>query len=78
MRLLITGGAGFIGSNLTRLAHGMGHDILIFDKLTYAGNHKSLSDLDGKKALILLKVISVTRQQYAVLSQHLSQMPLCI
>ena len=53
--MLITGGAGFIGSNLTRLAHGMGHDILIFDKLTYAGNHKSLSDLDGKKGFNFIK-----------------------
>lgn len=49
MRLLITGGAGFIGSNLARLAHGLGHDILVIDKLTYAGNRASLSDLEGKK-----------------------------
>jgi len=48
MRLLITGGAGFIGSNLVRLAHGLGHEVLVVDKLTYAGNRASLSSLEGK------------------------------
>ena len=55
MRLLITGGAGFIGSNLARLAHGLGHDILIIDKLTYAGNQASISDLEGKKGYQFIK-----------------------
>ena len=55
MRLLITGGAGFIGSNLARLAHGLGHDILVVDKLTYAGNRASLSDLEGKKGYRFVK-----------------------
>ncbi len=48
MKLVITGGAGFIGSNLARLAHGLGHQVLVVDKLTYAGNHSSLADLEGK------------------------------
>jgi dTDP-glucose 4,6-dehydratase len=45
MRLLITGGAGFIGSNLVRLALQQGHRVLNVDKLTYAGNLNSLSDI---------------------------------
>jgi dTDP-glucose 4,6-dehydratase len=48
MKLLITGGAGFIGSNLARLAHGEGHEIVVVDKLTYAGNLSSLADLQDK------------------------------
>jgi dTDP-glucose 4,6-dehydratase len=48
MKVLITGGAGFIGANLTRLAHGLGHQVLVIDKLTYAGNRSSLSDREGK------------------------------
>lgn len=47
MRILITGGAGFIGSNLVRLAVRRGHEVLNIDKLTYAGNPASLADLDG-------------------------------
>ncbi len=49
-RLLVTGGAGFIGSNFTRRAVGQGHDVVVLDKLTYAGNKENLRDLlDGKK-----------------------------
>ena len=54
MHLLITGGAGFIGSNLTRLAHSLGHAVTVVDKLTYAGNRTSLADLDGKTGFTFL------------------------
>lgn len=47
MRVLITGGAGFIGSNLVRLAIESGHTVLNVDKLTYAGNLASLKDIDS-------------------------------
>lgn len=45
MKLLITGGAGFIGSNLVRWMLRSGHEVLNVDKLTYAGNLNSLSDV---------------------------------
>lgn len=47
MRLLVTGGAGFIGSNFIRLALLQGNDLEIvnFDKLTYSGNLENLADL---------------------------------
>ncbi|MBM3869189.1 MAG: NAD-dependent epimerase/dehydratase family protein, partial [Verrucomicrobia bacterium] len=48
MKFLITGGAGFIGSNLARIAHGQGHEVVVVDKLTYAGNLSSLADLLSK------------------------------
>ena len=42
MRILVTGGAGFIGSALVRHLIGMGQDVLVIDKLTYAGNLASV------------------------------------
>jgi len=46
MNILVTGGAGFIGSNLVRLlVLTTGHHVLNVDKLTYAGNRHSLDDL---------------------------------
>lgn len=48
MRILVTGGAGFIGSNLVRLLIRNGHTVLNVDKLTYAGNLQSLQDVAGE------------------------------
>ncbi|RGP40252.1 CDP-paratose 2-epimerase [Altererythrobacter insulae] len=38
MKLLVTGGAGFIGSAVIRRAIGLGHHVLNLDILTYAAN----------------------------------------
>jgi dTDP-glucose 4,6-dehydratase len=46
-RYVVTGGAGFIGSNLVRYLIGLGHHVLNIDALTYAGNLQSLSDIQG-------------------------------
>ena len=47
--LLITGGAGFIGSNFVHhwLAHTREGRVVVFDALTYAGNIDNLTDLEG-------------------------------
>ena len=45
MKILVTGGAGFIGSNFIRqlLALDRGYSVVNFDKLTYAGNLANLA-----------------------------------
>jgi dTDP-glucose 4,6-dehydratase len=45
MRLLVTGGAGFIGSALVCRAVRAGHDVLTVDKLTYAGRLEALAEV---------------------------------
>ncbi len=48
--LLVTGGAGFIGSNFVRLilAERPGVKLVNYDALTYAGNMESIADLTGR------------------------------
>ncbi|XZE34043.1 dTDP-glucose 4,6-dehydratase [Pirellulaceae bacterium SH501] len=48
MRLFVTGAAGFIGSNLCHRLIKNGHNLLAFDKLTYAGNRRSLAALESQ------------------------------
>lgn len=47
-RILVTGGAGFIGCNFVHFLVNEGHDVAVLDKLTYAGNMKSLDDVKNK------------------------------
>jgi dTDP-glucose 4,6-dehydratase len=49
MRLLVTGGAGFIGSNFARyIVSNTDWEVLVYDKLTYAGRLENLHDVMDK------------------------------
>jgi dTDP-glucose 4,6-dehydratase len=45
-RMLVTGGAGFIGSALVRRLVAAGHEVCTLDALTYAGTRTSLREVD--------------------------------
>jgi len=45
VRMLITGGAGFIGSEFVRQAVRKGHRVVVVDKLTYAGDLERLNEV---------------------------------
>ncbi|GLK54051.1 dTDP-glucose 4,6-dehydratase [Methylopila capsulata] len=47
MRLIVTGGAGFIGSAVVRLAVREGHDVLNIDALSYASSLANVAEVSG-------------------------------
>ena len=46
MKVLVTGGAGFIGSHFVKRLRAAGEDAVVLDKLTYAGNPANLEGTD--------------------------------
>lgn len=54
-RLLVTGGAGFIGSNFVHyVVKNTTHDVVVLDKLTYAGNEASLEGLPSDRVKLVV------------------------
>jgi dTDP-glucose 4,6-dehydratase len=50
-RVLVTGGAGFIGSNFVHrlLAHASGAHVVVLDALTYAGRRENLDGIPSTR-----------------------------
>lgn len=46
MRVLVTGGAGFIGSHFVKRLAASGDEVVVLDKLTYAGNPANLEGIE--------------------------------
>ncbi len=71
MKLLVTGGAGFIGSNfiLDWLRAGLG-DVINYDKLTYAANLENLAEIHGDSRYIFVQgdVVDQTRLEEVLLT----------
>ena len=49
MKIIVTGGAGFIGSTLVKYLIKKNHKVLNIDKITYASNLESLHNIEKKK-----------------------------
>jgi len=47
-KMLLTGGAGFIGSEFARQAVERGYELTVLDNLTYAGDRKRLDAIGGR------------------------------
>ena len=76
MKLLVTGGAGFIGAALIRLLIKE-HDTTIInvDKLTYAGNLESLNEVtDNPRYHFIQADICDAEKVAAILQQHQPEM----
>jgi dTDP-glucose 4,6-dehydratase len=59
--LLITGGAGFIGSSLVAEAIKRNYRVVVLDKLTYAGHRANLEGIVGDHSLVIGDVADATR-----------------
>ena len=54
MRVLVTGGAGFLGSHLTDKLIEKGHEVIVLDNF-YTGSRKNLDQLVGSKQLEIIR-----------------------
>jgi len=74
--IVVTGGAGFIGANLSRRLRGQGHDVVVVDDLS-TGDLENLRNLDVTlvEGTILDPEILDTAMQDATAVVHLAARP---
>lgn len=72
MKILVTGGAGFIGSAVVRfLINETPHNVINLDKLTYAGNLQSLKSIDSSERYTFVQADICERAHVdAILNTH--------
>ncbi|MFV0473881.1 MAG: dTDP-glucose 4,6-dehydratase [Pikeienuella sp.] len=71
MKILVTGGCGFIGSAVARRALADGHQVVNVDKLTYAANPANLPGAETNPAYVFEKVDICDRAALdAVFARH--------
>jgi len=70
MKILITGGAGFIGSAVCRLAVSQGHQVVNIDSLTYAANPANISMLSAPNYHFEKVDITDSEKVSAVFKKH--------
>lgn len=69
-KFLLTGAAGFIGSNLAHFLTRSGHSVVVLDKLTYAGNIASLDGIPNNRLDFVQGNICDTKLVYQTLYKY--------
>jgi dTDP-glucose 4,6-dehydratase len=69
-RILVTGGAGFIGSNFVEMAVKRGSHVVVLDALTYAGHLENLDGINGPGSLEFVKGNIVDSDSVLLLLNH--------
>lgn len=67
---LLTGAAGFIGSNLAHLLTQRGNAVVVYDKLTYAGNLASLDGIPRERFTFVQGDICDTTRVFETLEEN--------
>ena len=71
MKILVTGGAGFIGSAVVRQAIRDGHEVVNLDALTYAANLANVAPVDNAPGYAFVKADITDRDSIdAILARH--------
>ena len=75
-KLIVTGGLGFIGSNLIKYLLGLGYQVINLDKVTYASNFYNTKEFKNNKLYRFIKVdISNKKKLSQIIKKH---KPRCI
>lgn len=74
MKILVTGGCGFIGSAVVRLAVARGHEVVNLDAMTYAANEANVAMVAGSNLYSFVKADLRDRAALdAALAEHRPQ-----
>ena len=68
--ILVTGGIGFIGSNLVKHLTELDYFVVILDKKTYSSNLSNLKKIDKKKYKLFLIDINNAKAVFKILKKY--------
>ena len=63
-KFIVTGGLGFIGSNLIEYLINLGHFVINIDKVSYSSNFYNVKALKIIKIINFLKLIFVIKKNF--------------
>ena len=75
-KILVTGGLGFIGSNLTRMLLDKNYYVINIDKVSYASNFYNLRDISNNKNYRFIKTDIANKKRIKKILNYFK--PICI